>query len=148
MMSYTEFLIEDIKKAHRSASADADKAMPSSFEMEMEAVENWVAGTDPPSSLAQHTGLSIEQFPAADQLSKEEILAIIDAFHKMLLSWNMQADFPSNLPPERAYPLMIGLLKKEAWFLPGGMLHYDFCTGYAPECELQEYCPCRKHWDL
>ena len=64
MMSYTEFLIEDIKKAHRSASVDADKAMPSSFEMEMEAVENWVAGTDPPSSLAQHTGLSIEQFPA------------------------------------------------------------------------------------
>ncbi len=116
MKSYTAFLLEDIKKAHRSASVDADKAKPASFEMEMEAMENWVAGTDPPSSLAQHTGLSIEQFPSSDQLTKEELLAIIDAFHEMLFSWNMQADFPTNLPPERAYPLLIGLLNEQAWF--------------------------------
>lgn len=148
MKSYTAFLLEDIKKAHRSAPVDADKAMPASFEMEMEAIENWVAGTDPPSSLGQHTGLTIEQFPSSDELTKEELLAIMDAFHEMLVSWNMQADFPSNLPPERAYPLLIGLLNEQAWFLPGGMLHHDFCTGYAPGCVLLEYCPCRKHWDL
>jgi hypothetical protein len=148
MKSYTAFLLEDIKNAHRSASVDADKATPASFEMEMEAIENWVAGTDPPSTLAHHTGLSVEQFPSVEKLTKEEIIAIIDAFQELLFSWNMQADFPSNLPVERAYPLLIGLLNEEAWFLPGGMLHHDFCTGYAPGCELLEYCPCRKHWDL
>jgi hypothetical protein len=148
MKSYTAFLLEDIKNAHRSASVDADRAMPASFEMEMEAIENWVAGTDAPSSLAQHTGLTIEKFPAADKLTKEELIAIIDAFQEMLVSWNMQADFPYNLPAVRAYPLLIGLLDRAAWYLPGGMIHYDFCTGYAPECELLEYCTCRKHWDL
>ncbi|MDZ4748520.1 MAG: hypothetical protein SH808_08535 [Saprospiraceae bacterium] len=147
MKSYTANLLEDLKKAHRSSSEDADKATPASF-VEMEAIENWVAGNDPPATLAKHTGLAIEQFPSADQFTREDLIAIIDAFQEMLLTWNMQADFPSNLPAERAYPLLIGLLKEEAWFLPGGMLHHDFCTGYAPDCELLEYCPCTEHWNI
>lgn len=147
MRSYITYLLKDIKKAHRPSTSPDFPEIAVSFEEEMEEVEKWVTGTNIPSSLGLQCGLSFEQFPPHDQLAQEEVEAIMVAFHEMLSTWNMQVDFPDCLPHSRAYPLLINILKEEGWYLPGGTLHFDFCTGYAPECELKEYCPCLKYWN-
>ncbi len=117
------------------------------FDEEMEAVEKWVSGDDPPPSLGYKCGLTPEMFPPPEKLTEEQMNLIGEAFHNMLITWNLQASFPSNLPNSRAYPLLVSLLEKEAWDLPGGTLVFDFCTGYAPDCVMKEYCACLKFWN-
>jgi len=143
MRRYIHQLLEDIKNAHRPR--DQKKSEPT-FEEEMEAVENWAQGRGQiPQSLSVQCGLSIEQFPPVERLSEEDIELIMDAFQEMVSTWNLAVDFPENLPLARAYPLLINILSREAWYLPGGTLHFDFCTGNAPDCELKEYCPCLEY---
>jgi hypothetical protein len=69
------------------------------------------------------------------------------AFQEFLETWHIQYHFPEHVPTSISYPLMVSLLNKEAWYLPGGYICYDFCTGYAPECDLKEYCPCLRIWE-
>jgi len=147
MNPYIPHLITDIKNAHRPDSFCNRADRSATFEEEMEAVENYATGTNIPPSLSHQCGLSIEQFPPAEKLTEDEMQTIIDAFQEMLSTRNMVADLPSGLPISRAYPLVIDLLKEDGWYLPGGTLHFDFCTGYAPDCELKEYCPCLKYWN-
>jgi len=146
MKTYITQLLADIQSAHRPDSVDNHVEAPVTFEEEMEVVDNYTSGTNIPPSLSLQCGLSKEQFPPTDKLTDTEVHTIIDAFQEMLSTWHINADFPSGVPDDRAYPLLIGLLDEEAWYFPGGMLHFDFCTGYAPECELKEYCPCLEYW--
>ena len=146
MKTYLSQLLEDIQNAHNTDKEISKKREEYSFEEEMEAIEDYATGRNIPPNLSERCGLMIEQFPPAEKLSEEEMETIIDAFHAMLTSWHIAADFPEGLPTHRAYPLLINLLNEEAWFLPGGTLHYDFCDGYAPECPLEEYCPCKEIW--
>ena len=146
MKTYLAQLLDDIKNAHNTGIASIKKDEELSFEEEMEIVEDYATGRNIPPSLSERCGLKIEQFPPAEKLSEDEMKAVIDAFQEMLFSWHIGADFPEGLPVDRAYPLLVNLLKEEAWFFPGGTLHYDFCDGYAPECPLEEYCPCKEIW--
>jgi hypothetical protein len=147
MEKYVFQLMESIKKAHRPVPAGNFPPRVISFEEEMEAVEKWASGDDRPPSLGYKCGLTPEQFPPPDKLTEDQMVSISYAFQEMLETWNLRADFPSNLPVSRAYPLLITILEKEAWYLPGGALVFDFCTGYAPDCEMKEYCPCLKYWN-
>jgi hypothetical protein len=146
MKTYVTQLISDILKAQKPPLSQAEKE-GISFEEEMEAIENYAEGNNIPPSLSVECGLALEQFPPVDQLEDEEIQKIIDAFDEMLQSRNISMDMPENVPLRKAYPIIINLLNKEAWYFPTGMLHFDFCTGYAPGCELEEYCPCLKNWN-
>jgi len=141
MKTYVIQLLEDIRNAHHTGVEEK-----LSFDEEMEGIEDYATGRNIPPNLSERSGLKIEQFPPAEMLSEDQIKTIIDAFQAMLSSCHIAADFPAGLPVTRAYPLMINLLNEEAWFLPGGTLHYDFCDGYAPECPLEEYCPCKEIW--
>jgi hypothetical protein len=145
MQLYLPFLLDDIKKAHRAEDVIETKK-ELSFEEEMEIVENYATGENL-NSLSSQCGLRKELFPAADLLSDAEMKTIVVAFHEMLDTWHISADLPDTLPLERAYSLLIGLLDEEACYFPGGTLHFDFCTGYAPDCELKEYCPCLQFWN-
>ena len=147
MKRYLDNLLSDIRNAHRSTFHPNTTAKKISFLEEMEIVENWVAGTVDQSTLSYHCGLQASEFPPENQLQSSEMEGIIEAFHEMLASWHIAADIPPNLPVQRAYPLLIGLLDKDVIYFPGGTMHFDFCTGYAPDCELKEYCPCLKHWN-
>ena len=147
MDKYVLQLIQSINNAHRVATLTEQLPKVISFEDEMEAVEKWVSGDDAPPTLGYKCGLTPDQFPPPDRLTEDQMIAIMEAFQEMLASWNLQMSFPEILPATRAYPLMITILEKEAWYLPGGILVFDFCTGYAPECVMQEYCPCLKYWN-
>jgi len=148
MNPYILHLLDDIKSAHRPFVTGEQNNFELSFEDEMEIVERWATrNCDEPPSLSQQCGLSIEQFPPPEKLDEDEMKVIMEAFHQMLSTWHLEADIPFDLPGHRAYPLLINILNKEAWYFPGGMMHFDFCTGNAPDCELKEYCPCLKYWN-
>jgi len=146
MKNYVSQLISDILNAQMAPITTAEKEKIS-FEEEMEAIENYAEGRNIPPILSIQCGLTTEQFPPEEQLEDEEIQQIIDAFDKMLQSRNIIMDMPERVPPRRAYPIIVNLLHKEAWYFPTGTLHFDFCTGYAPGCELGEYCSCLEIWN-
>jgi hypothetical protein len=146
MKTYVTQLIADILKAHRTPLTAAEKEN-FTFEEEMEAIENYAEGRNIPSPFSVQCGITVEQFPPEEQLEDDEIRQILDALEQMFLSRNMSVDMPENVPIRKAYPLIINLLNEEAWYFPTGTLHHDFCTGYAPECELGEYCPCLEIWN-
>ena len=147
MEKYVLQLIQSIRDAHRVASVVESPLQVISFEEEMVAVEKWVSGHDSPPTLGYKCGLTPDQFPPPEKLTEDQMIAIMEVFQEMLASWNLQMSFPEILPATRAYPLMITILEKEAWYLPGGTLVFDFCTGYATECVMKEYCPCLEYWN-
>lgn len=147
MESYISYLVSDIQNAHRPVVTGIKKEKQLSFEDEMEIVEKWATqAADEPPTLGRQSGLSVEQFPPAEKLTGEEFLQVTSAFHEMLASWHVHADIPEAVPVAFAYNLLINLLNKTVWFFPGGMYHFDFCTGFAPDCELKEFCPCLEIW--
>src|SRR4029079_6190822 len=113
----------------------------------MEAIENYATGRNVPPILSIQCGLTPDQFPPEEQLAHQEMHAIIDACSQMLLSRNLCVDIPKRAPLRKVYPLIVNLLNEEAWYFPTGIQHFDFCTGYAPDCELGEYCACKEIWD-
>ena len=141
MKNYIAQLISDITQAHLPAQNETEK-ISLTFEEEMELIENYATGTNIPPILSIACSLSPDQFPPEEKLEDEEIRQIINAFDQMLLSRNMCIDLPKEIPLRKAYPIIINVLNREAWYFPTGTMHLDFCTGYAPECELGEYCQC------
>jgi len=146
MKTYISQLISDILNAQMAPLTTAEKEKIS-FEEEMEAIENYAEGRNIPPILGIQCGLTPDQFPPGDQLEEDEIRQIIDAFSQMLQTRNMSVDMPKRVPVRIAYPIIINLLNEEAWYFPTGTYHFDFCTGYAPDCELGEYCSCKEIWD-
>ncbi len=65
--------------------------------------------------------------------------SVLIEFNEMLLTWNVSIDLPENLPTKFAYHLSILRLDVKTDIVNEGMVHFDFCTGNAPECELKEY---------
>ena len=146
MKKYLTQLLEDIRNAHREP-VHPPKRRIKSFENEFEEIDNYTSGRNIPPILSVQSGLSRDQFPPASKLTDEEIKSVIDAFGEFLLSYHICVDIPDGVPLDRSYELYISTLDQEAWFFSTGTLHMDFCTGYAPDCELKEYCPCRDVWE-
>ena len=145
MHPYVPHLLSDITAAHR-----AKQSLPmiaKTFEEEMEDIERWVAGVEETHTLGYHCGLKEENFPPAGQLLDEDLLLVYEALKKMLYSYNIAIELPDELPAPMKYGLTVGRLNEKTAIPEAGVMHLDFCTGNAPDCELKEYCPCLKIWN-
>src|SRR5687768_15918214 len=107
MKKYVVQLINDIKAAHKQNTDIEEINRVLTFEEEMEVVENYATGKNIPPLLSIQCGLTVEQFPAAEELSEDEMRSIRKAFEEMLASRNIIADIPENVPITRAYPLLV-----------------------------------------
>ena len=145
MKSYLSHLISDVRAACR-AESKKDKSGQESLEDHFKDIDHWVSG-NAEQTLGYFTGLEKDAFPPYNQLSDDEVKKVCDAFTAMLNSWNVGLDIPDDLPLDRQYELMVGLLDHEFTPFHSGMFIFDFCTGYAPGCELKEYCPCLEIWE-
>jgi hypothetical protein len=144
MHPYIPYLLSDIAAAHRTGLADPD--YPKTIEEELEGMERWVEGEESPHTFGYYCGLEAVNFPPPEQLTHEEMKQVITAFGQMMFSWNLGIDLPEVLPLPIAYKMTVDTLNSKTTIVNSGMMSFDFCTGYAPDCVFKEYCPCRKIW--
>lgn len=141
MHSYIPHLLQDIENAKR---LDVPPLSPMiTFEDEWEALERWCEGEEEPEhNFGYYCSLKPENFPPSSQLSLSEIELINHAFQKMMYTWNLDIDLPKAMPAEIQYDFIIDSLNEKFTPINDGFITIDFCTGYAPDCKLKEYCPC------
>jgi hypothetical protein len=146
MHPYLPHLLTDIVAAHR-IEMPAEQKPPLSFEEEMVEIEKWVEGSEPAHTFGYYCGLEAINFPPPDQMSDEEMKQVIAAFGQMMFSWNLDIDLPESLPIPIAYKMTVDSLDMKTEIVNSGMMCFDFCTGYAPDCVFKEYCPCLVIWN-
>ena len=146
MHPYIPHLLADITAAHRTEIPEENEVHQNAEEY-FEAIDKWLSGEEPDRSFGYYCGLDPINFPPADQLTDEEMIIIRKAFEKMMATWNYGIDLPENLPVAFAYNLIVNSLNQETTLIDFGCMHFDICSGYAPDCELKEYCPCWEFWD-
>ena len=146
MHPYLPHLLADITAAHRTEFPLVAE-IPISFEEEMEEIERWVDGEDPPHTFGYYCGLETINFPPAAQFSDMEMEEVITAFGQMMFSWNLGIDLPETLPLPIAYKMTVDSLDMKTSIVNSGIMHFDFCTGYAPDCVFKEHCPCLEFWN-
>jgi len=142
---YIPHLLQDIKAAHRTGESKPVE----SFEDYIEEVERYIHGDYDPdkSTFGKYCGLEVRNFPPPEQLTHRDIELVCDAFEEMLHTWNAHVSLPENVPHRLRYNLTIGILDEEYIPMNIGFITFDFCDGYAPECPLEEYCPCLEIWN-
>lgn len=150
MHPYLPHLLSDITAAHREEEALTEsykEAEEFDIEKHLEEVERWVRGEDESHTFGYYCGLQSINFPPPEQLENEDLKTVCDAFKKMMLTYNLSIDLPDNLPLPFAYSLIVDTLNTKTNIPKMGMITFDFCSGYAPECDLKSYCPCLKFWN-
>ena len=146
MHPYVPHLLADIEAAHR----DKEKTMgetPTSIEQHLEEVERWVAGNEPRQTLGYYCGLKTSDFPPAKVLDEDDLIRVCEAFRQLLFSWNADVSLPDELPLHLRYHLVVNTLNEEFQVINSGRIVFDYCSGYAPDCPLKEYCPCLQFWN-
>ncbi|MBX3253234.1 MAG: hypothetical protein KF862_03750 [Chitinophagaceae bacterium] len=146
MHPYLPHLLADIAAAHRSTS-EPPQQHEQSLKVHFEEIERWVAGEMEEHTLGYYSGLESQNFPPPGQFTQKELRIIWDAFSRMLSSWNASLDLPKKMPLHIKYGFMVGMLNKPFMVVDHGNIGFDYCTGYAPGCELKEYCPCLEIWN-
>ena len=148
MKKYIEQLLEDLQGAHHAVvPVEAVEFNEETFEAEMEEIERWVSRELPSSSFLSHCNIEKDRFPDPEQLTEAEMEAVVAGIETLFGTWNHCIDFPRGIPTPFRYKLAVSMMAEDAYYLASGMIHHDFCTGYAPDCELGEYCPCKKIWE-
>lgn len=137
MHPYLPHLLSDISEAHHIV-VPGENLSEQSFEDYIEDVERYLAGDEAKHTFGYYCGLKSLDFPPAEQFSNNELKQVCDAFEKLAQSWNIGIDLPKNLPLPFRYQLMVGLLEEKFHPPKQGAVHFDFCTGYAPDCDLKD----------
>lgn len=147
MEKYIQQLVADLASAHHAPEEVMITQARQSFRESMEEIERWATKHDLQPTFMHLCNLTPEQLPPAEKLTPEEMEIIIKAIGRLFDTWNHEIDWPENVPVAIRYALAISLLDEEAYYISHGAIHHDFCDGNAPECVLQEYCPCKARWE-
>lgn len=147
MHPYIPFLLSDIKAAHRT-EIPTEPGRNISFEEEMEDIEKWLEGEEPVDNFGYYCGLEAVNFPPPGQLTKKDMKLVCIAFKEMMYSWNLGIELPKKFPVNLEYSFLVNTLNEKTEIINNGIMSFDFCTGYAPDCVFKEYCMCLKEWDI
>ncbi|WP_162342852.1 hypothetical protein [Cyclobacterium salsum] len=145
MHPYIPHLLEDIAKAHRNRDS-LQKKPAQSIEEEFEEMERWLS-EEPTTTFGEYCGLKTLDFPPAEQLSEADMTLVLEAFKKMMFSWNLGIDLPDTLPLSIAYTMTVDTLNQKTAIVSEGFMSFDYCSGSPEECVFKEYCPCLKYTD-
>lgn len=147
MHPYIPHLLNDILLAQRPEIPEVPLQKEISFEEEMEDIEKWIMHEEPEHTFGYYCGLEAINFPPASQLTKKDMHRVVKAFLHMMFTWNSGIDFPENFPVALQYSLVVNTLNEKTTIVNTGFMHFDYCTGYAPDCVFKEYCPCLKFYN-
>lgn len=140
MHPYLPHLLADIKAAYRTDAPE--EVLPGSLEEEMEEIERWMAGEEPLHNFGYYCGLHPNDFPPASQLSTKDMRTVCKAFHHMMFTWNLDADFPKKLPLPIRYTMLIQTLNEKTDIPNHGIMSFDYCSGSPEGCVFGAYCSC------
>jgi hypothetical protein len=143
MHAYIPHLLEDINKAYRNRDCLLREPVQS-IEEEFEAIERWLS-EDPTTTFGEYCGLKTADFPPAEQLSEADMAMVLEAFKKMMLSWNLDIDLPKALPLSIAYTMTVDTLNQKTSIVNEGFMSFDYCSGSPEECVFREHCSCLKY---
>lgn len=90
------------------------------------------------------SSIKTEVFPPLEKLSDVQITFLFDEMIRLLDAYCFYADFPSGLPVEIKYRLLVEKWDEKFVYIGEGMTHIEFCN-YAPEsCPFPEnFCYCK-----
>jgi len=146
MHPYLPHLLSDIAAACRKEVPE-EEVRPQTMEEHFKEVDCWIAGEEPPHTFGYYCGLEVENFPQAEQLTKDEMIIIRKAFEQMMFTWNQGIDLPETLPVAFAYKMIVDSLNMKTNIANSGCMTFDFCSGYATDCVFNEYCRCLEIWN-
>lgn len=146
MRELTSYLIADILKACNVTEL-ADEETEQTMEQHFKNVENFLSLGFSMQTFSEYCGLESKYFPPAEYFSEEEQQVICYEFEKMMLTWNLAIDNPEKLPLSILYNTLIGILDTKTAIVRHGTIHFDFCSGFAPDCIWKEYCTCLEIWN-
>jgi hypothetical protein len=147
IQSYVDYLLGDIQQAEGNmedscVNVNNDTDLLDHF---ME-IEKYVL-EEPLSTFGQICGLTTEQFPPEEQLTKTQIKSIVRAFYNLLHSWNLDVVIPKKFPQEQRYKLMVPLLDRNTHIIKNGTSYIEFCDYQPKECPFGSYCDCKDAFD-
>ena len=147
MHRYISQLLEDLRAAHKvEASFDTNSHAlnddAEGIEAHFAEVERYLSG-DHDQRIGDVLNLTAEQFPPVKMLTEAQMQAVVEVFGRLLGSWHIDTDLPTDLPVAKAYELLMGALDKKVYLADGGFVTIEFCS-YAPwDCQLGEWCMCK-----
>jgi len=148
MQSYVDYLLDDIKQAEGNLE-DTGFAVTSEadlFDHFME-VERLILD-EPMSTIGQTCGLTVEQFPPEEKLTKTQIRKIVRAFYDLLDSWNLKVVIPKKFPEVDKYKLLVPLLDRKTHIIKNGTGYIELCSYEPKECPFGKHCDCVEDLDV
>lgn len=88
-------------------------------------------------------GLRYSQFLSADEMSDDEMIAVIAALDETFAVYDYFVEVPERVPLPLKYELYRDLFSGVHVLTPGYTCHFDFCSGYCPGCKVAEFCESR-----
>ena len=114
-----------------------------SFEAHIAEVERFLTG-EGEQLIWEVLGLEEIQFPPVDRLTGAQMASIVSIFEECLLSWNILAHMPENIPLSLRYSLLVSTLAKSVFVQGSGFVHLEFCNYWPETCPFgEEYCQCK-----
>ena len=138
MQRYIEQLIGDFKEAKKRVPPNPELETIESqkeFNEKMFAIE-----TAPDIPAKELFGIAYEEIPPPEKLTDEQIQQLMEAMTDMLTAFNFYIELPEKVPLKLQYKLIRDIFAEEIHYMPGFTHHYDFCSGWCPDCEILEYC--------
>lgn len=141
MEKYVKYLLSDIAAATQNVPVymmeEPDEEMPFITVEEEEKTARW-------ESLGSWIKIKQEWFPPVNRLSESQISRIVAAMHRCLYAFGYIPHFPTGLPIDKQYEVLVDYLNKQVPILIYNSYQLDFC-GYEPKsCPFgKQYCQCK-----
>ncbi len=143
MDHYIELLIEDLhaitgERPLHEENTEERVHDDETFFRHIENVEKYLHGNTKP--IASITGITWEQLPPPEKLSKKQQAQLSVELEKFLRYFHFELDFPHRYPNDMRYPFIKNFWKEEHVPLSFGSTHIEFCDYDKENCPFDSYC--------
>jgi len=138
MQRYIQQIIQDLQHAKKDVPPDPkleECKTQEEFNEKMFAIE-----TAPSQPMKQIFGVSYEELPPPEKLSKEQMQQLIDAIEDTFGEFNIDIDFKDEMPVELKYEVLRDEFEDDFFYMHGFHTTIDFCSGWCPECKIADFC--------
>lgn len=143
MQKYVDYLIIDLQNAKKNVPAGTKPGDGyETFEDHMMALEE-----SPDIRLSDLFGISEEVFPPTENLSEIQLEQLNEAILDMWRAFNIETDYPEDVPATLLYPALVAQFSKETHYWPGWQMGIELCNFEPDKCPFgNELCTCKEYF--